>query len=67
MMQNQDKFSRTLHVQPSDTSLFVNGMFFDLETHDIFTILEYIRDELRMMEGLNDIGNIIVHFHSNTV
>ncbi|BES97993.1 udp-glucose glycoprotein [Nesidiocoris tenuis] len=56
MMQNQDKFSRTLHVQPSDTSLFVNGMFFDLETHDIFTILEYIRDELRMMEGLNDIG-----------
>lgn len=56
MKQNQDRFSSTLHLQPSDAALFVNGMFFDLETQDIFTILEYIRDELRVMEGLYDIG-----------
>uniref|UniRef100_A0A0A9Y4P1 UDP-glucose:glycoprotein glucosyltransferase n=2 Tax=Lygus hesperus TaxID=30085 RepID=A0A0A9Y4P1_LYGHE len=56
MRQNQDRFATTLHLQPSDTALFVNGMFFDLETQDIFTILEYIRDELRVTEGLNDVG-----------
>ncbi|KAK9504391.1 hypothetical protein O3M35_010731 [Rhynocoris fuscipes] len=54
--QNQDRFSSTLHLQPSDAALFINGMFFDLETQDIFTMLEYIRDELRVMEGLYDIG-----------
>jgi UDP-glucose:glycoprotein glucosyltransferase len=56
MRQNQDRFSSSLHLQPSDTALFINGMFFDLETQDIFTILEYIRQELRVMEGLHDIG-----------
>ncbi|KAL1140588.1 hypothetical protein AAG570_000518 [Ranatra chinensis] len=56
MRQNQDRFAGTLHLQPSDTALFINGMFFDFETQDIFTILEYIRQELRVMEGLYDIG-----------
>lgn len=56
MRQNQDKFSNSLHLQPSDTALFINGMYFDLETQDIFTILEYIREELRVMEGLHAIG-----------
>ena len=59
MRQNQDRFSSTLHLQPSDTALFINGMFFDLETQDIFTILEYLRQELRVMEGLHDIGKSI--------
>lgn len=56
MRHNQDKFSTSLHLQPSDTALFINGMYFDLETQDIFTILEYIREELRVMEGLHIIG-----------
>ena len=56
MRQNQDKFSTSLHLQPSDTALFINGMYFDLETQDIFTILEYIREALRVMEGLHIIG-----------
>ncbi|XP_014254817.1 UDP-glucose:glycoprotein glucosyltransferase [Cimex lectularius] len=56
MRKNQDRFTSSLHLQPSDTALFINGMFFDLETQDIFSILEYIREELRVMEGLNDIG-----------
>ncbi|CAH1398887.1 unnamed protein product [Nezara viridula] len=56
MRLNQDKFSTSLHLQPSDTALFINGMYFDLETQDIFTILEYIREELRVMESLHIIG-----------
>lgn len=53
---NQDIFTSTLNLQASDTALFINGMFFDLDLVDIYTILETIRQELRAMEGLHGIG-----------
>lgn len=53
---NQDIFSSTLNLQPSDTALFINGMFFDLDLVDIYTVLETLRQEMKTMEGLHAIG-----------
>ncbi|KAJ8920947.1 hypothetical protein NQ315_015740 [Exocentrus adspersus] len=56
MRRNSDIFSSTLNLQPSDTALFINGMFYDIDLVDIYGILEILRQELRTMEGLHSIG-----------
>ncbi|XP_039296318.1 UDP-glucose:glycoprotein glucosyltransferase [Nilaparvata lugens] len=53
---NQDIFANTLNLQPADTALFINGMFFEAENIDMMTILDTIRQELNIMEGLYKIG-----------
>ena len=53
---NQELFSSSLNLQPTDTALFLNGMFFDLDVVDIISLLEVVRQELRVMEGLHKIG-----------
>jgi UDP-glucose:glycoprotein glucosyltransferase len=53
---NQELFSTSLNLQPTDTALFVNGMFFDLDVVDVISLLEVVRQELRVMEGLHKIG-----------
>ncbi|XP_015179238.1 PREDICTED: UDP-glucose:glycoprotein glucosyltransferase isoform X3 [Polistes dominula] len=56
MKLNQDIFSGSLSIQPTDTALFINGLFFDLEAIDVLTLLEALRGELRVMEALHKIG-----------
>ncbi|KAE8746395.1 hypothetical protein FOCC_FOCC006890 [Frankliniella occidentalis] len=56
MKQNQDLFSTSLNLQPQDTAIFVNGMFFDLDVVDVISLLEIIRQEQRLMQGLHTIG-----------
>ncbi|KAJ8942872.1 hypothetical protein NQ314_009936 [Rhamnusium bicolor] len=56
MKRNSDIFASTLNLQPSDTALFINGMFYDIDLVDIYGILEVLRQELRTMEGLYNIG-----------
>lgn len=53
MRANQDVFSSTLNLQPSDTAIFVNGLFNDIDIVDVYGLLEVIRQELRTMEGLH--------------
>lgn len=53
---NQELFSSNLNLQPSDTALFINGMFFDLDIVDIISLFEVIRQEQRVMQGLHNIG-----------
>lgn len=53
---NSDIFASTLNLQPSDTALFINGMFYDIDVVDIYGILEILRQELRTMEGLYSLG-----------
>ncbi|KAG8311333.1 UDP-glucose:glycoprotein glucosyltransferase 1 [Homalodisca vitripennis] len=53
MQKNQEKFAATLNLQPSDTALFLNGIFFDMDIVDIMTILDSLRQELRVLEGLH--------------
>ncbi|KAG5893498.1 hypothetical protein JTB14_010548 [Gonioctena quinquepunctata] len=56
MKRNSDKFASNLNLQPSDTALFINGMFYDVDLVDIYGVLEVLRQELRTMEGLHGIG-----------
>ncbi|XP_011503813.1 PREDICTED: UDP-glucose:glycoprotein glucosyltransferase [Ceratosolen solmsi marchali] len=56
MKLNQEIFSVNLNIQPTETALFINGLFFDLEAIDILTLLECLRYELRVMESLHKIG-----------
>lgn len=53
----------SLNIQPTDTALFINGLFFDLEAIDILTLLESLRSELRVMEALHKIGTRIIYFY----
>jgi len=58
MKLNQEIFIASLSIQPTDTALFINGLFFDLEAIDVLTLLESLRSELRVMEALHKIGTI---------
>ncbi|CAH1979814.1 unnamed protein product [Acanthoscelides obtectus] len=53
---NSEIFASNLNVQPSDTALFINGMFYEIDMIDIYGILDVLRQELRIMEGLHKIG-----------
>ncbi|KAK4879085.1 hypothetical protein RN001_007231 [Aquatica leii] len=53
---NQDMFASTLNLHASDTALFINGMFFDLDLIDFYAILDVLRQEQRTMEGLYQFG-----------
>ncbi|XP_011341647.1 UDP-glucose:glycoprotein glucosyltransferase isoform X1 [Ooceraea biroi] len=56
MKLNQEIFMASLSIQPTDTALFINGLFFDLEAIDVLTLLESLRSELRVMEAFHKIG-----------
>lgn len=45
-----------LNLQPSDTVLLLNGMYFDIDVTDMSTILDSVSQELNIMEGLYSIG-----------
>lgn len=56
MKRNSDIFASNLNLQPSDTALFINGMYYDIDLVDVFGVLDILRQELRTMEGLHKIG-----------
>ncbi|CAK9802630.1 UDP-glucose:glycoprotein glucosyltransferase [Anthophora quadrimaculata] len=56
MKLNQAMFSTSLNIQATDTAVFINGLFFDLEAVDALSLLESLRSELRTMESLRKIG-----------
>lgn len=56
MLRNQELFASILNLQPSDTGLFINGLFHDIDVVDIFGIMDVVRQEMRTMSGLHGIG-----------
>lgn len=44
------------NIQPSDAALFINGLFFDMEYEDIFNILETLKAEGKVLDGLGELG-----------
>ncbi|XP_014296354.1 UDP-glucose:glycoprotein glucosyltransferase [Microplitis demolitor] len=56
MKRNQEIFFGNLHIQPTETVLFINGLYFDIDVIDILALLEALRAELRVMEALLKIG-----------
>ena len=53
---NSDMFLSSLNIQPSDAALFINGQFFDMDFTDMFTILDTLRTEERVLGGLGSLG-----------
>lgn len=56
MRENIDILGRSLNLQPPDAALFVNGLFFDADTLDVNSLIETLRTELRVLDGLFKIG-----------
>ena len=56
---NSDLFQQTLNLGKTDAALLINGLHFDMDFTDIFTILNTVR--LIMLWG------IIVNFYSDLV
>lgn len=56
MKNNIDVFSRNLNLAPPDAALFLNGMYFDAESLDVETLLDTLKKESVILDGLNRIG-----------
>lgn len=59
MKHNADVLGKYLNLQAPDAALFVNGLFFDAETLDIGSLLETLRTELRVLDGLYKLSKYI--------
>lgn len=56
MAHNIDVIGKFLNLQPPDAALFVNGLFFDTDTLDVGALIETLRTELRVLDGLHRLG-----------
>lgn len=56
MKNNIEVFARNLNLQPPDAALFLNGMYFDAESLDVETLLDTLKKESLILDGLNRIG-----------
>ncbi|MCL4132621.1 UNVERIFIED_CONTAM: hypothetical protein GTU68_020422, partial [Idotea baltica] len=56
ILKNQNLLQSQSDISPSDAALFINGMHFDLDYTDIYTLLEHVKNEQRVMEGLFKLG-----------
>ncbi|KAL8187543.1 UNVERIFIED_CONTAM: UDP-glucose:glycoprotein glucosyltransferase 1, partial [Gekko kuhli] len=63
---NQKYFKGTLGLHPGDSALFINGLQIDLDTQDIFSLFDLLRNEARVMEGLHSLG-IVGHSMHNVL
>ncbi|CAG05920.1 unnamed protein product, partial [Tetraodon nigroviridis] len=50
--ENQKHLSETIGVHPGDGELFINGLHIDLDIHNPFSLLDILRREGRILEGL---------------
>ncbi|XP_041856993.1 UDP-glucose:glycoprotein glucosyltransferase 2 isoform X2 [Melanotaenia boesemani] len=54
--ENQKHLSESIGVHPGDGELFINGLHIDLDIHNPFSILDILRREARVLEGLHNLG-----------
>uniref|UniRef100_A0A8D2IJG0 UDP-glucose ceramide glucosyltransferase-like 1 n=1 Tax=Varanus komodoensis TaxID=61221 RepID=A0A8D2IJG0_VARKO len=47
-----------------DSALFINGLHIDLDTQDIFSLFDVLRNEARVMEGLHSLGIVGLSMHN---
>lgn len=53
---NQQMFMHHHNLGPADSALFVNGMYFDVDATDVFSLLQVLKQEMRVLEGLHVAG-----------
>jgi len=53
---NSDLFQTNMALTNKDAALLINGLYFDMDYTDIFTILNSVREEERILSGLGKLG-----------
>ncbi|XP_077988302.1 UDP-glucose:glycoprotein glucosyltransferase 1-like isoform X2 [Glandiceps talaboti] len=56
MKLNQDHIGRTLGMSPGEAMMLINGLQIDTDIADPFMLLDLLRSETKLMEGLNSLG-----------
>ncbi|GAB1602450.1 UDP-glucose:glycoprotein glucosyltransferase 1-like [Argonauta hians] len=56
ILKNQKHFQNYHDLSPGECALFLNGITIDVEVYDIYTILDLMRSEAAVMEGLFSLG-----------
>ena len=46
----------TYGIMPGESALFINGRQADVDVYDVFTLVETLRSEAKLMEGLYNLG-----------
>ena len=49
-------FEAQFGLGPGESALFINGLQADLEIYDVFTLLDTLKSEAKLMEGLHSLG-----------
>ncbi|XP_013416185.1 UDP-glucose:glycoprotein glucosyltransferase 1 isoform X2 [Lingula anatina] len=49
-------FEQYLNILPGESALFFNGLQYDLDISDVFTLLDTLRADAKIMEGLYSMG-----------
>ena len=57
-------FESSLGLSPGDSALFINGLQVDLDVSDAFTLVELLRSESNMMEGMHSLAE---QYHLDSV
>ena len=57
-------FESSLGLSPGDSALFINGLQVDLDVSDAFTLVELLRSESNMMEGMHSLAQ---QYHLDSV
>uniref|UniRef100_T1J9H3 UDP-glucose:glycoprotein glucosyltransferase n=1 Tax=Strigamia maritima TaxID=126957 RepID=T1J9H3_STRMM len=56
IIKNQKLFAENHNIASSESAIFINGIYFDVEVTDIFTLLDILREEQTVMDGLHALG-----------
>ncbi|XP_058526609.1 UDP-glucose:glycoprotein glucosyltransferase 2 isoform X2 [Ochotona princeps] len=54
--QNQKDLQERFEIQPGDSRLFINGLRVDKDIYDPFSILDFLKSDGKMMNGLRNLG-----------
>uniref|UniRef100_A0A672LE22 UDP-glucose ceramide glucosyltransferase-like 1 n=1 Tax=Sinocyclocheilus grahami TaxID=75366 RepID=A0A672LE22_SINGR len=54
--ERKDILNESMGIHPGDASLFINGIHVDLDLHNPFSILDILRTEAKILEGLHNLG-----------
>ncbi|XP_037655622.1 UDP-glucose:glycoprotein glucosyltransferase 2 [Choloepus didactylus] len=56
IQKNQKELQNRFEIQPGDARLFINGLPVDMDGYDPFSILDMLKLEGKMMNGLQNLG-----------
>lgn len=56
IQENQKDLRNRFEIQPGDAYLYINGLRVDMDSYDPFSVLDMLKLEGKMMNGLRNLG-----------